>query len=97
MESARLEVRVHPGSKLKRIVEAADGRLKVYVAARPHGGEANEAAISLLASRIGVPKSSVRILRGYRSRNKLLLVEGLDVQAVLARLRATTKRRAEDD
>lgn len=96
MESARLEVRVHPGSKLNRIVEAADGRLKVYVAARPHGGEANEATISLLASRIGVPKSGIRILRGYRSKNKLLLVEGLDVQVVLARLRAT-KRRAEDD
>ena len=65
------------------VVLADDGKLRVYVTAAPERGKANEAAISLLAAQLGVAKSRIRILRGHRSRDKVLLVEGLDARAVL--------------
>ena len=63
----RLEVRVQPRSGRNEVVPAGDGRLKVYVTAAPERGKANEAAISLLAARLGVAKARISILRGHRS------------------------------
>jgi uncharacterized protein (TIGR00251 family) len=38
----------------------------------PKQGKANEAVIRLLAEHFGVPRSQVRILSGFRSRNKVI-------------------------
>ncbi len=85
MEGARLQVRVQPRSGRNEVALAGDGKLRVYVTAAPERGKANEAAISVLAARLGVAKSRISILRGHRSRDKVLLVEGLDASAVLGR------------
>jgi uncharacterized protein (TIGR00251 family) len=89
LEAARIEVRVQPKSGRNDVVPAGDGKLKVYVTAAPERGKANEAAISLLAARLGVAKGRISILRGHRSKNKVMLIEGLDARAVLGRLDAT--------
>ena len=86
MASARLEARVQPGSSRNEIAVVGQGKLRVYVTAPPEGGKANRAAISLLAQRLGVAKSSIRVLRGQRKRNKVLLVEGLEVSGITTRL-----------
>ena len=56
----------------------ADGRtvLKVRVRAIAEGGEANRAVTKLLASALGVPKASVRIVSGETSRLKQVAVDG---------------------
>ena len=61
--------------------------------APPEGGKANEAAVALLAKRIGVAKRSIKVLRGHRSRDKVLSVQGLDARSVMARLRPTARER----
>ena len=61
----------------------------MYVTAPPEGGKANEAVLALLADRLRVAKSNIRILRGHRTKDKVLLVEGLEAQALMARLRST--------
>ena len=94
MEGTHLEVRVQPRSSRNRVVVAGEGSLRVYVTAPPEGGKANEAAVALLAKRIGVAKGKIRVLRGHRSRDKTLLVQGLDVRSIIARLRATAPERA---
>jgi uncharacterized protein YggU (UPF0235/DUF167 family) len=56
----------------------ANGRsvLKVRVRAVAEGGEANRAVTELLATALGVPKSSVRLTSGFTSRIKQIAVDG---------------------
>jgi uncharacterized protein YggU (UPF0235/DUF167 family) len=42
------------------------------VNALPREGEANAAVVRVVARFLGVPKSSVRLVAGFRSRHKLL-------------------------
>ena len=63
-----------------------DGVLVVRVAAPPLDGRANEALCQLLAKQLGVRASRVTVLRGHRSRDKLVQVAGVDQAAVHASL-----------
>ena len=91
--TARLAVRLTPGASADRVdgwdVDA-DGRpvLKVRVRARPVEGEANEALVKLLAKALGVPRSSLDVMRGAQSRLKMIAVDNLDNEAVRTRLSA---------
>ena len=69
----RLALRVTPAAREEAVV-VAEGRLSVKVRARPADGEANEAVIALLARVLGVPRSSIELLRGATSREKLVRV-----------------------
>ena len=88
---ANLPIRLQPGAAVDRIEgwEAdPEGRrvLKVRVRARPIDGEANDALIRLLAKSLGVSKSSVTVVRGGQSRSKMVVVDGLDDEALCARI-----------
>jgi uncharacterized protein len=82
----KLEVRVIPRAGRDEIAGRREGVLQVRVKAPPVEGRANEALRKLIAKRAGVPKSQVTIVRGERSRRKLLAIEGADVDAIRARL-----------
>lgn len=88
---ARLPVKLTPGASVDRIdgwdVDT-EGRpvLKVRVRARPVEGEANAALILLLSKSLGVSRSSVSLVRGGQSRLKMIAVEGVDDEALRARL-----------
>jgi uncharacterized protein YggU (UPF0235/DUF167 family) len=80
---ARLPVKLTPGAAVDRIVGwevDADGRqvLKAHVRARPVDGEANAALIQLVARALGIPRSSVSLARGGKSRVKMLEIGELD-------------------
>jgi uncharacterized protein (TIGR00251 family) len=45
------------------------------VSAPPSKGEANKEVVKTLASHFGLPSSSVKIVRGQKSRRKLVLLE----------------------
>ncbi len=49
------------------------------VTAPPQDGRANAALLELLADTLGVAKTSLSIVRGSTSRDKVVAVEGLDV------------------
>lgn len=59
------------------------GRLRVRVPQSPVDGQANLALIVLLADRLGIPKSAVRIVSGLRSRNKVVELSGFDKDAAM--------------
>ena len=63
-------VTVKPGSSQEKILETAPGELTVYLRAKPHDGEANTALIKLLSKHFKVPKTSISITRGTKSRTK---------------------------
>ena len=81
-----LQVRVQPKAKRNSIEVVEGSKLKVYVTAVPEDGKANDAVVALLAKSLGVAKSNIRILRGHKSRDKLLNIEGLTRDEVIARL-----------
>jgi len=66
-----INVRVTPRARVQKIV--ADGDiLRVYTNAAPADGEANVAVIKMLAKHYGVSKSSVKIVRGETSHDKVI-------------------------
>lgn len=90
-----VRVRLQPKSSKDTIdgVElTADGpAIRARVRAVPAEGEANAAVEKLVASWLGVPKSSVTLVAGARSRVKSLEISG-DVAGLAARLDAALAR-----
>ena len=81
----RISVRVIPHSR-KNEVSWEGHVLKVRLTAPPVDGAANEALITLLASRLRVPKRALRIVQGATSRQKVLEIEGLTLEEMLHRM-----------
>ena len=73
-----INVRVQPKAKRNHIEVVEGGRLKVYVTAAPESGKANDAMVALLAKALKVPKSRMSIVRGQKSRDKLIRIEGIE-------------------
>lgn len=69
----RLTVRVTPGARGESL-EIAGGSLVIRVRAKPKDGEANEAVLALLARALNVPRSSLALLRGATSREKVVQI-----------------------
>jgi uncharacterized protein (TIGR00251 family) len=87
-EDSVIGVRVKPRARTSRVLGEREGLFEVAVAAPPADGRANLELVRVLASALGVPKSSVELVRGGRARVKQVLVRGLASQLVSARLRA---------
>ena len=69
----QIDVKVKPGSRqLARLEEQADGSYVAFLTARAHDGEANKALLELVAKYFHVPKTTIRIIRGDKSRQKTL-------------------------
>ncbi len=62
-----------------------DGVLRARVGAPAVEGAANNALIRLIAEELGVPRSDVRIVAGATSRQKLVVVDAADAEAIVAR------------
>lgn len=84
----QLRVRVRPGARTTRVVAWEAGVLQVSVHAPAREGLANQAIIALVAEALDLPKSQVTLARGARSREKVLLIEGLEEAELLKRLAA---------
>jgi hypothetical protein len=67
----RLNVRVQPNAKQNKAVQEP-GRLKVYLTAPPVEGKANEALVEFLAEHFQVKRSGIKIVRGGKSRDKVV-------------------------
>lgn len=68
-------VTVKPGSKKAPLIEATgENSLTVYVRQRAIDGAANKEVIQLLAKHFKVAKSSIEILHGHKSRQKIICI-----------------------
>jgi uncharacterized protein len=59
--------------------------LRAHVAAPAVGGAANQSLLKLLADELEVPRRDVRIVAGANGRQKLVVVTGVEAEAVVAR------------
>jgi len=60
--------------------------LPVKVSSPPDKGQANQAVIQVVAKALGVPKSSVTLLKGETSRHKQLLICHDSLEALLEKI-----------
>ena len=87
--SVQLELDIRVQSRASRNAVEIDGeRITVRVTAAPESGKANDAVVSLLAKRLGVPKRSVQIVRGHKSRDKRISIDGMLASEALKSLQA---------
>jgi len=75
-----LSVKVQPGAASDGFAGILDGRLKVRVRAKAVEGAANERLCKFIAASLAVSKSSVSLLKGEKSREKLILIKGASDQ-----------------
>jgi uncharacterized protein len=81
----RFAVRLTPRAAVDQVDGVIDGVLRARVGAPAVEGAANNALIRLIAEELGVPRSDVRIVAGATSRQKLVVVDGGDAEAIVAR------------
>ena len=69
----KIQVKVKPNSRTEEVSQEGDSFI-VKVKEPPKEGKANQAVIKLLAEHFGIPQSRVRILSGFKSKNKVIEV-----------------------
>lgn len=84
-----LRVRVQPRSSKNGITGVADGYVKVCVNAPPAEGAANRACCQVLAKSLGISKARIEIASGVRSRQKRILLKGVEKELVASRIAKT--------
>ncbi|MBU5575418.1 MAG: DUF167 domain-containing protein [Nitrososphaerota archaeon] len=71
-----LKIKVIPNSKIRKI-EKSD-ILKVYVNSQPEKGKANIEVIELLSDYFKIKKSDIKILSGFKSKNKIIEIKNIN-------------------
>ena len=76
--TTRLRLRVAPGAARTEVAGRHGDGWKVRVTAPPERGRANDAVVDLLADRLHIPRTSVSVVSGHASREKVVELRGLD-------------------
>jgi uncharacterized protein len=79
-----IKVRVAPRASRDAIEGDYEGALKIRLTAPPVDDRANDALRRLLAERLNVPVSAVRIVAGEKSRTKRVEIAGVASAQVVA-------------
>ena len=83
---AALRVHVVPNAKIDQVVGEHGGAIKIKLRAPAVESKANSALIGFLAERLNVPARTIVLLRGKKSRDKLVRIDGLTEDDVRRRL-----------
>ncbi len=93
MIESRITVHLTPRAGRDRLDGIRDGILCARVSAPPVEGEANKSLRRLIAKRVGVAQSKVTVIRGGKSRLKVVTVASLNTEALELALRDPDRRR----
>eukprot|EP00735_Rhodelphis_limneticus_P008648 TRINITY_DN2179_c0_g1::TRINITY_DN2179_c0_g1_i1::g.12782::m.12782 TRINITY_DN2179_c0_g1::TRINITY_DN2179_c0_g1_i1::g.12782 ORF type:complete len:132 (+),score=1.74,sp/Q8WUR7/CO040_HUMAN/35.37/2e-12,DUF167/PF02594.11/1.8e-19 TRINITY_DN2179_c0_g1_i1:69-464(+) len=77
-----------PGAKTSSISGFEEGAIGLRIGAAAREGEANEELIEFMANILGLKKRQLSLDKGSKSRQKVLLAEGITMDAALSRVRA---------
>lgn len=80
---ARFEVHVQPNAKKNEIIKQQNGSLKIKITAPPQEGKANRELIALLAQKLKIKKSDIKLVRGETSKTKLIEISGMDKSQII--------------
>ena len=77
-----LSVKLQPRASRNEIGEPLGDELKIKVTAPPVDAAANEALVELLAEKLDCARNRVEIIRGHKSRHKIVKLHGFAPEAV---------------
>ncbi|MBI5871334.1 MAG: YggU family protein [Actinobacteria bacterium] len=86
-----LLVRVSPGARKSEIMGEAGGRLRIRLQAPPVEGKANRELTRFVARELELKKNRVTLAAGEKSREKTLLLQGIEPEEVRDRLKSALK------
>ncbi|MFH1714347.1 MAG: DUF167 domain-containing protein [Candidatus Nealsonbacteria bacterium] len=69
-----IRVKVFPSSKKEEILKTANGGFKVRVKEKPIKGLANKGVVRALSAYFKISESKIRLVKGFRKRNKMFEV-----------------------
>ncbi len=87
-KSVKFWLQVKPRARHERLVRNSAGDLQLELLAPPVEGKANQAVIAFLAKALRVPRSSVEIVTGEKSRRKLVRISVAPGGEAVAKLNA---------
>jgi uncharacterized protein (TIGR00251 family) len=86
------QIRVHlkPGAKKTFVSEIEEEYVGISISAPPVEGQANTALVNFMADILKCPKRNIELVRGSKSREKVLEVTSseLDSEIILERIKA---------
>ncbi|MCL5011125.1 MAG: DUF167 domain-containing protein [Patescibacteria group bacterium] len=71
----KIKVQVKAKSKQEKVAGAGDSRFDVWVKEPAIDGKANQAVIKALASHFAVSRLNVKIISGFKSKQKIIEVK----------------------
>lgn len=77
-----LQLKISPNASKNAILKDDTG-IKIKLTAQPIEGKANKALVEFLSKQLKIPKTSIEILRGEASKDKILLLKNVDNDKIL--------------
>ncbi len=74
----KIRLKVTPNAQKNKIIGWIDDSLKIKIAAQPQKGKANKELIKFLAKEWGISRSNILILKGKKSRTKLIQINDIN-------------------
>jgi len=82
-EGTLLSVKLQPRASANEISEPVGAELRIKVTAPPVDAAANEALIKLLARKLDCARGRVELVRGHKSRHKVVKLHGFVPEEIL--------------
>ena len=89
---ATLRIHIVPNAKRNEIVGEHGTAIKIKLLAPAVEGKANDALRSFLAEELEIPERNIALVRGQKSRDKLIRIDGLGEEDARRRLLALIRR-----
>jgi uncharacterized protein (TIGR00251 family) len=80
-----LSIRAYPNSTEKKIV-VTEFSIEVYVKESADKGKANRSILALISKTYNISSSSLSIIRGLKTRNKIILIKNQNPELFLAKV-----------
>jgi len=87
-----LQVKAQPRASRNEIGEVLGNELKIKLAAPPVDSAANELLVKFLTEVLGCQRVAVQLVRGQRSRHKIIAVHGMEAAMILLKLQGALER-----
>ena len=82
-----LHLRIQPGASRSEIAEIRENTLRIRLQSPALENRANQELIRFLAKQLGIKKAQIVLISGEKSRDKVVLVTGLDHDMLMTTLK----------
>lgn len=78
-----LDINVRPRASKNSLQRTKDGKIKLRLTSPPIDGLANERCIEYLAKLFSIPRQRISIIKGLKSREKMIKIKGISKKELL--------------